>query len=212
MPNALVSNKWCFEKFLQGRNFGLKSGVSIQKENEASWGERRRMGRKYPLLIWLLGLGERQELSQRGPARSHDRKWFYCDLNSADRLCRQQVTHQILHLFVLKSGCTVPLSSISGAGTPRTPVNYAYEFLTRIQRNSHADCLKRRTEWPRWCLCWSDSRVGRCTRCTWAVRGPCRCWRTGTVCLYCWTWWVRSRSHTARLARTPSSLDRTFSS
>ena len=35
----------------QGRNFGLKSGVSIQKENDEgpkAKGDARRMGRKYP--------------------------------------------------------------------------------------------------------------------------------------------------------------------
>jgi len=39
---------------------------------------------------------------------------------------------QILYLFVLKSGGTVPLSPKSGGtGTPRTSVNYAYD--KRIQ-------------------------------------------------------------------------------
>jgi len=64
-------------------------------------------------------------------------------------------------------------------------------------------------EEPRQCRCWCGSRAGRCTQCTWVGRGPCRCWRTGTACCCCWTWWERSHSHTARLARTPSSSDRT---
>ena len=68
LRNAEVNRK------LKGVTLVWKVGVSIQKENEASLGpetsgEEKRMGRKYPLLIWLWGLGERRELSQWGSAR-----------------------------------------------------------------------------------------------------------------------------------------------
>ena len=76
----------------------------------------------------------RAEPPQLGPGRappagsgqSPGRKWFYCNLISADRFYWQQ-GQEILHLFVLKNGVTVPLSPKSGGtGTPRNPVNYAY--------------------------------------------------------------------------------------
>ena len=98
-PSAPVAAVWCTgtRDDAQRRNFGLKSG-GTNSEWERSIigyrGERRgKCGGSIPLLIWLLGLGERQyELSQRGPWPSPGRKWFYCNLNSADRLCWQQVT------------------------------------------------------------------------------------------------------------------------
>jgi len=37
-----------------------------------------------PHQLW--GLKERYELSQRGPGQSSGRKWFYCNLISADCL------------------------------------------------------------------------------------------------------------------------------
>ena len=63
----------------QGHNFGLKSGVLIQKENEAPVGPKqkgRKMERKYSLLIGFLGLGEHHELSQRGPGRAPAKNGF----------------------------------------------------------------------------------------------------------------------------------------
>jgi len=41
-------------------------------------------GEEVSLLIRLWGLGERRELSQRGPGLSPGRKRFYCNLISAE--------------------------------------------------------------------------------------------------------------------------------
>jgi len=50
---------------MHGRNFGLKSGVPIQKENETPLGQdsKGERGGEYSHLIRLWGLGERRELS-----------------------------------------------------------------------------------------------------------------------------------------------------
>jgi len=81
-------------------------------------GKGRRIGRKHPS-SFSLGSGRASYVSsQRGPGRSPGRKWFYCNLISADRFCWQQ----ILHLFVLKSGGTVPLSPKSGGTVTPMPV------------------------------------------------------------------------------------------
>ena len=81
-----------------GRNFGLKSGgtnlevewsiLGSRDERRGEWGWTEEV----PLHSWLIGLRERQELSQLCPERIPGRKRFYCNLNSADRLCWQQMT------------------------------------------------------------------------------------------------------------------------
>jgi len=66
-------------------------GVPIQKENEAPLdAEAKGGGGEWERSIpphQLLGLGEHREFSERGPERSPGRKWFYCNLISADRFC-----------------------------------------------------------------------------------------------------------------------------
>ena len=60
--------------YYQGRNFGLKSGGTNSEGKRGalgSQGERRgEWGGNIRLLIRLLGLGERHELSQLGPGRA----------------------------------------------------------------------------------------------------------------------------------------------
>jgi len=83
-PHSFIVN--CLSA--QGRNFGLKSGVTNSEAERGTFWSRdeRRMGRRYAP-IRLLGLGERCELSQRGPRWSPGRKRFCCNSISADRLC-----------------------------------------------------------------------------------------------------------------------------
>ena len=73
------------------RNFRRKVGVLIQNENEAPLGAETRGEengeQRFAVLSDWESIGERHELSQRGPRRSPDRKRFYCNLISADRLC-----------------------------------------------------------------------------------------------------------------------------
>ena len=51
-----------------------------------------------------------------------------------------------LHIFILKSGGTVPLSPKSGGtGTPRTPVHYVYATSavnTRLHQSNKAQVLR----------------------------------------------------------------------
>jgi len=102
--------------YRQGRKFGPKSGGTNSEEERGTFGSRSERGGEGGKSLLLLtrpwGLGERLELSlsEWGPGRSPGLKRFYCNLNSANGLCGQQ----ILHLFVLKSGRTVPLSPKSG--------------------------------------------------------------------------------------------------
>ena len=77
------------------------------------------MGRKYPLIIQLLGLGERYELSQWGSERSPGRKLFYCNLISTDRLCWQQVTANSSPFHPEKWGYCTPSPKSGGTVTPR---------------------------------------------------------------------------------------------
>ena len=73
----------------QGRNFGLKSGVPIQKENETLLGPNARgeengdweeVTPSHP----TLGSGRAlYELSQQGPGQRPGRKWFYLPAGSA---------------------------------------------------------------------------------------------------------------------------------
>ena len=71
----------------QGRNFGLESEGYQFRRRTRRLGFRYEMGGSIPVLIRLLGLGLHCELSQRGPGRSPNRKRFYSNLISADRLC-----------------------------------------------------------------------------------------------------------------------------
>jgi len=102
--------------------------VDISSVIDNTYNDMRKMGRKYPLLIWLMGLGESHELSERGPGWSPGWKWFYCNLNSADRLCWQQVTANSSPFRPEKWGYGTPQSKSGGTGTPRTPANYAYAW------------------------------------------------------------------------------------
>jgi len=82
-----------------------KWGYRFRRRTGRPWVPRRegrKMGRKCSLLIWLLDLGERHVLSQLG------RKWFYCNLFSADRFCWQQVTANSLPSCHEKWGVLYP--------------------------------------------------------------------------------------------------------
>jgi len=94
--------------FLAGRNFGLKSGVPIHKENEVPFGPETG--------------GNGEEVL---PRQSPGRKKFYSNLISADRLCRQQIPENSSSFHHEKWG-TVPQSKSGSTGTFRTPVKYAY--------------------------------------------------------------------------------------
>ena len=102
---------------------------SIQKENDAPSGLEARVeenGEEVspPHSTW--GLGERRKLFQWGPGWNHGRKRFYCNLR-IDRLCWQQVTANSSPFRPEKWGYGTSQSKSGGTGTPRTPVNYAYE-------------------------------------------------------------------------------------
>ena len=62
-----------------------KVGYRFRKGPDAKGGK---WGGNISLLIRLWGLGECRELSKRGPGRWTEpgRKWFYCNLISADQL------------------------------------------------------------------------------------------------------------------------------
>ena len=70
-----------------GRNFGVKMGVAVQKEKgpEARVGENGEDSSDS-------GVWENVVSSPSGIHGGADRKRFYCNLISADRLCRQQMT------------------------------------------------------------------------------------------------------------------------
>jgi len=74
----------------QGRNFALKSGGTNSERERGALGsrcEREENGEEiFPPYTTLQCLGERRELSQRGPGQSPGRKRFYCNLISAGRL------------------------------------------------------------------------------------------------------------------------------
>jgi len=59
-------NSDCVTRRCQRRNFCLKGGVPIQKENGPRGEKEGEWGESIPLLIRLQGLGEHRELSQRG--------------------------------------------------------------------------------------------------------------------------------------------------
>jgi len=125
------SSVWCE----QGHNFGLKSGVPTQKENEAPLDK----GRLILLLSWDLGpkMRKGENVEEASPSHpgsqsviwalsvgSTDRKPFYCNLISTDCLCWQQ----ILQVFMPRSGVhrysTVPQYKQWGYGTDTgTPHN-----------------------------------------------------------------------------------------
>ena len=113
---------------LQGRNFGLKSGDT---NSEGEWWNGRSMERKYPLPHQTLGLGEHHELSHRGTGRSPCRKWFYCNLISADRFCWQQVTANSSPFRPEKRGYCTRQSKKRRYRYPSIvyPINYAYGVL-----------------------------------------------------------------------------------
>jgi len=110
--------------YCQGRNFGLKSGGTNSEGQRSILGSRGERGEGWRGSIpsssdsWVWESVMSSPSGVRGPGRSPSRKLFYFNLNSADRLCWQQVIQQILHLYVLKSGGTVPLSPKSGLVIP----------------------------------------------------------------------------------------------
>ena len=92
--------------------------------------EGRRMGRRNSPSDWGIipqsdgeyfgDLGERREFSQRGSGRSSDRKRFYCNLISADRLCWQQVTANSSPFHTKNWWYDIPSPKSGDTGTPRT--------------------------------------------------------------------------------------------
>ena len=92
-------------KHIQGRNFGLKLGVSIQEENEAPLGSEARCGKRWGVGEWRVGiylppvpirLGLRSVVSS--PVRScPGRKRFYCNLMLPQLTANSS-------FFILKSG------------------------------------------------------------------------------------------------------------
>ena len=108
---------------LQRRNFGLKSGVPIQKKNEVPLGPEAKGEENVEEISASSsnsGICESVLISpSEGLGQSSGRKWFYCNLISVDRFCWQQ----ILHLLVLKSeGYCTPQSKKWGYRyhSPRT--------------------------------------------------------------------------------------------
>ena len=103
---------------LHGHNFGQKSGVSIQKENETLLGPETTEGKRTassPRPQSDLGVWESVvSCHKRDLRRSPSRKLFYCNLITADRLYWQQ----ILHLLIRKSGVWYPQSKKWGTGLP----------------------------------------------------------------------------------------------
>jgi len=121
--SLLVSNH-------QGCNFVLKSGYQYRRIMRRPWvprREERRIGRKYISPHPTLGLRERSELFQRGPARP----------KSGISLRRSPLLTARDSIFSLSPFCpekwgygTVQFKKW-GTGTPRIPVNYACDHHNR---------------------------------------------------------------------------------
>ena len=108
----------------QGRNFRLKSGDTNSERERGALGPEERgeengeeVSSSSDSGVWESVVSSPSGVRGGAPAKNG----FYCNLISADRLCWQQ-WQQILHVSIMKSEGTVPLSQKSGGtGTPYTP-------------------------------------------------------------------------------------------
>jgi len=127
---------------LEGRNFGLKSWVPTSKENEAPLGPKTTVeenGRRslpsdswvwksvMSSLLWVC-VGSGMERLHPGPHTELEPrpKTVLLQFN----LCRSPLTADNSKFFIFSSwkvGVRYPSLKSVGMGTPRIPVNYAYD-------------------------------------------------------------------------------------
>ena len=98
---------------LQGRNFGLKSGGTNSEGVRGAFGARGERGGE---LGWRLPFSTDSGVRESVVSSSSDRKRFYYNLISADRLCWQLVTTNSSLFLPQKVGIWYP--SVQKVGVP----------------------------------------------------------------------------------------------
>jgi len=145
---------WGLSPHEQGRNFGLKSGGTNSEGERGAIGPPGEGGEEWGGSIPSSSDFWAWESVVSSPSRVQaepDHKRFYNNLISADRVCWQQV----LHLFVLKSGGTVPSVQKVGVPVPLVPPKLRLcprARVTVVNNNSDAKCEQ---------LCSCDTRFSR---------------------------------------------------